>query len=266
MARRQNLMRVSIAALLMLGLAAAGCAGSEEAAEAPAAEAPAPEPVVEETPVALDRAVLADPTRPEDEVGQDADRHAIDVYEFIGIEPGMTVGDIWPGGGYNTHLLSRLMGAEGKVYAVMGFYAAGRFATLEPLTQRIADSGLDNVEIVLGLADMEDESLDAAIAVRNYHDAEGLGAGRQETVTELARVMKRGGIVGIVEVATPNPGFHEETHRLNEATVVEEFTAGGFELVERSDMLANPDDDHTTTGFEEGRHTRDRYVLKFRKS
>lgn len=261
MATRQNLLRVSTAALLMLGLAAAGCAGSEEAAEAPA-----PEPVVEAAPAGLDRAVLADATRPEDEVAQDADRHAIDVYEFVGIEPGMAVGDVWPGGGYNTHLLSRLMGAEGTVYAVMGFYAEGRFATLEPLTARIADSGLDNVEIVLGLADMEDASLDAAIAVRNYHDAEGLGGGRQETVTELARVMKPGGIVGIVEVATPNPGFHDETHRLNEATVVEEFTAGGFELVERSDMLANPDDDHTTSGFEEGRHTRDRYLLKFRKS
>jgi predicted methyltransferase len=30
-------------------------------------------------------------------------------------------------------------------------------------------------------------------------------------------------------------------------------------------MLRNPDDDHSITGFDEGRHTMDRYLLKFRK-
>ena len=59
---------------------------------------------------ALDRSVLDDPTRPSEEKEQDAQRKSIDVYTFLGIEPGMTVADLWPGGGYNTHLLSRLMG------------------------------------------------------------------------------------------------------------------------------------------------------------
>ena len=56
----------------------------------------------------------------------------------------------------------------------------------------------------------------------------------------------------------------------NEQAVIDDFTAGGFVLLERSDMLANPDDDHTMSGFEPefefgGRHAADRYLLKFQK-
>jgi predicted methyltransferase len=78
-------------------------------------------------------------------------------------------------------------------------------------------------------------------------------------------MMKPGGVVGIVEAATDREGWDQETHRLNEAVVIEDFTAAGFELVETSGMLRNPADDHSTSGFDEGRHTVDRYLLKFRK-
>ena len=73
-------------------------------------------------PVALDHTVLDDTKRPEEEQAQDDSRKAIDVYTFLGVRPGMTVADLWPGGGYNTHLLSRLMGSNGSVYCMMGFY------------------------------------------------------------------------------------------------------------------------------------------------
>ena len=101
--------------------------------------------------------------------------------------------------------------------------------------------------------------------MRNFHDADQFGDGRPATVGQLLAMVKPGGYVGIVEVATPHEGWHEETHRLNEQAVIDDFVGGGFELVERSDMLANPDDDHTTSGFETGRHKADRYVLKFQK-
>ena len=68
----------------------------------------------------LDRSVLEDSTRPDKEKAQDAARKVIEVYEFFGIEPGMTVADLWPGGGYNMHILSRLMGDKGKVFCMMG--------------------------------------------------------------------------------------------------------------------------------------------------
>ena len=126
---------------------------------------------------------------------------------------------------------------------------------------------LDNVEIVSDLADVPAGSVDVAVLVRNYHDVGWVfeGTSRVETVQALWNMLKPGGVVGIVEVATDREGWDEETHRLNEAVVIEDFTLGNFELAARSDMLANPDDDHSTTGFEAGRHTMDRYLLKFVK-
>ena len=47
-------------------------------------------------PASLDRSVLDDPARSSEEKEQDAHRKAIDVYTFLGIEPGITVADLGP--------------------------------------------------------------------------------------------------------------------------------------------------------------------------
>ena len=39
------------------------------------------------------------------------------VLEFFGIEPGMTVLDLYSGGGYYTEILARVVGEEGRVVA-----------------------------------------------------------------------------------------------------------------------------------------------------
>lgn len=222
----------------------------------------------------LDRSVLEDETRPESDVRTDEGRKVIDVYEWVGIEPGMTVADVFPGRGYNTHLLSRLMGEQGRVVCVLGFYkdlVLGQ--NPEPfdvsVMSRIEGAGLDNVEVVDMMSDVPDESLDVVMLVRNYHDVGHSSVAKEwspaETVSEIYRSLKPGGVVGLIEVATDRPGWDEETHRLNRDVVVEDFTGGGFELVDESDMLANPDDDYATSGFQTGRHNADRYLLKFQK-
>ena len=222
--------------------------------------------------VSLDRAILDEPGRPEKEKAQDAGRKAMDVYEWLGIQPGMTVADLFCSGGYNTHLLSRVVGDEGKVFSIFEFYADkealdGRLYKVDSLTERVAKNGLDNVELTMKTTDLEAESIDVMLVVRNYHDVEWVFPGlvREEVVAAIHRALKPGGILGIVEVASDKPGWDDETHRLNEQVVIDDFTAAGFEMVGRSDMLANPDDDHTTNGFEAGRHNQDRYLLKFQK-
>ena len=257
--------RVAMVALgAALSLLLVSCAPAPEATdETPAAPAPA---------AGVDRAVLDDPTRPEEERAQDAHRKALEIYEWLGIGPGMTVGDIFASGGYNTHLLSRLVGDQGKVHAVMEFYAdpsvfEGRVYKLPGLQERVETASLGNVEILIKLDELPAEGLDAMVVVRNYHDVEWVfeSLKRTDVVAALHRALKPGGVIGIVEVATDREGWDEDTHRLNESMVVEDFTAGGFELEERSDLLANPDDDHSVSGFEQGRHTMDRYLLRFRK-
>jgi len=224
-----------------------------------------------ETP-ALERSAYDDPTRPEDDKKQDAGRKAIDVYEWLGIRPGMTVADLFCSGGYNTHLLSRVVGREGRVHAVFEFYADkeafnGRLYKVDAVKERVEKSKLENVNLVMAIKDLEPASVDAMIAVRNYHDVEWVfeGLKRKDIVAAISAALKPGGVIGIVEVATPKEGWDKESHRLNEKVVIEDFTGAGFELAGESDMLANPDDDHTSSGFEEGRFNQDRYLLKFRK-
>jgi predicted methyltransferase len=105
------------------------------------------------------------------------------------------------------------------------------------------------------------------IAVRNYHDVEWVfpGLTRKECVAGMLNALKPGGVVVIDEVATDKPGWDKDAHRLNEKVVIDDFTGGGFELAEKSSLLANPNDDHTTPGFKEGRQNMDQYLLKFRK-
>ena len=209
----------------------------------------------------LDRSVLDHPTRPAKEKAQDRARKIIKVYEFFGIEPGMTVADLWPGGGYNMHILSRLMGDEGKVFCMMGVQE-DRYQLTEVIDARIAEANLSNVEVFYLPSDLPENSIDVMVAVRNYHDHD---VPRDQLLADLRAALKPSGIVGIVEVATDRPGWDEETHRLNEQVVIDEFTSNGFTLEASSDILRNPGDDHSIMGFDEGRYMMDRYLLKFSK-
>src|SRR5437867_9384503 len=98
-------------------LASSFAVGLLAAAVAPiaygASKAPSNQP-----PVHLDRSIYDDPGRPAEEKAEDASRKSLDVYEWLGMGPGMTVADVFPSAGYNTHLLSRVVGPKGKVYSV----------------------------------------------------------------------------------------------------------------------------------------------------
>lgn len=261
-----------LAAAVFAGFLLVGCAPAEEPAGtgAPAgaeepgpAEAPAPEPA----------SPLEDPGRPETDLAQDAGRKPLEVYEFVGIEEGMAVGDLWAAGGYNTHLLSLLVGDTGTVYALMDFYSdreafGGNLYSVDEIEGRIQEAQLENVVVALNWEDIPDDSLDAAVSIRNYHD---LGTSfpersREEAAAQMYRVLTPGGALGIVEVSTEmEAGWDESRHTLAEQTVIDELTAAGFELEATTDILRNADDTVTEDTFSAGRHTLDRYLLRFRK-
>ena len=67
--------------------------------------------------VGAQESILDDSARPEGERERDSGSKPLEVYSFWGIESGMTVLDLMPGGGYNTFILSKLVGDSGKVYA-----------------------------------------------------------------------------------------------------------------------------------------------------
>jgi predicted methyltransferase len=199
---------------------------------------------------------LADPRRTDDDRARDPNSKPLEVYAFFGIEPGMTVVDLMPGGGYNTHILSNMMGDSGMLYA--GPDRRGG------LTGRIESAGLDNVTVISGIGDIPEGTVDVILTVRNVHDLE-LNMDTGPVYAAYLAALKPGGIFGVVDARTPNEGADDSTHRINQDYVIEHVTAAGFELVDTSEMLANPNDDYTKWEGQGERTQVDRMVLKFRK-
>lgn len=238
-----------------------GCQKAEVATESAAIQASSK----------LDRAVLDHPSRTEDDRYRDTGFKPIEVYSFLGIEPEMTVADIWPGGGYHTHLLSLLMADEGKVLSVLGpLYLNEDYEgwVRDQLKERIDAGQLANVEVIGPLDDVADESIDVMITVRNYHDLGDKDA-RTAVLPDLMKKLKPGGVLGVIEAYTPKEGIDEPFHRINEDLVVEELTAAGFELVDRSNILLNEADTYDFDGREDDapihRYFIHRFVHKYQK-
>ena len=212
----------------------------------------------------IDFSILEDKTRPIEEKNQDIHRKALEVYSFLGIKKGMIVADIDPGGGYNTHLLSRLVKNNGKVICILNTHGGGKmpYDLRKIIKKRIKNSDLSNVEVFRKVNDVPKNLIDVIVCIRNYHDNK---PPRDQFLSNLINIVKPGGIVGIVEVSTNKDGWDEKTHRLNKNVVINEFESNGFKLLEESNILRNSEDDYMTRGFEVGRYKMDRYLLKFIK-
>lgn len=189
------------------------------------------------------------------EVARDEGSRPQAVMDFVGIERGDAVADIFAGSGYYTYLLSERVGPRGRVYA-QG-YGPGLRARVE--SGDLASAG--NVTLVDSLSRLPESGLDHAIIIRGYH----LFEDPSTLLDPLMRALEPGGTIGIVELRLGEPTGHDmETHRMGEQTVIDQLTSAGFEYVGESDVLHNPEDDHT--GFWEGRrHLADRMLLKFAK-
>ena len=200
--------------------------------------------------------ILNDSKRPEAERERDAGTKPLELYAFFGVESGSTVADLMPGGGYNTFILAKLVGGNGTVYA--GPDRRGRLA------ERAEADGWTNVEMIEGFDAMPAGGVDVIITVRNVHDLIN-GDRAVEAAGQWLTALKPGGILGIVDARTPKPGFDGNTHRVNQDTVIEQMTEAGFELVEASEMLANPSDNFDESSETGNRYEIDRMTLKFRK-
>jgi predicted methyltransferase len=216
---------------------------------------------------------LASPDRPEADRARDAGRRPADVVAFLGIEPGMTAIDLIAAGGYYTEVLSLAVGPKGKVYAQNpSFVLNYREGTMvKPLTDRLSGGRLSNVErLDRDLADLKlvPGSIDVAITALNFHD---LYNGRGPEVAEaflatVYRLLAPGGVLGLIDHAG-NPGAdNEELHRIEESRVDAAVKASDFEIEAKSDLLRNPEDDHSKNVFDPAvRGRTDRFLLRLRK-
>ncbi len=187
---------------------------------------------------------------------RDKYRHPVEVLEFFGLMPGMTVVEIWPGRGWWTEILAPYLAESGTYYAVGFSLTAKRTPEWRRKMQRELNERwarqpelFGNI-IVSGLSVPEDTeiapagSADLVLTFRNVHN--WLKGEYASGVFEaMYRALKPGGILGVVEHrADPGTTLEEiiQSGYVTEARVKSLAQAAGFVFVESSDLNANPKD------------------------
>ncbi len=253
---------------------------SSEHHESPAAEQ-AGEPATgttSEPDSSLYLAAVANEARPEADRARDAGRKPAKVLEFLGIRQNMHVLDMFSGGGYYTEIIASVVGDGGSVVAHSN-EAYLQFVGDE-FHDRYANDRLANASVLMAENNelsLEPESFDAIMLVLSFHDlyyeAPDRGWPKIEVgpfLAELYEGVKPGGIVGVVDhyaAAGASSETGNTVHRIDPAIVIAEMQAAGFELDAQSDLLRNPDDDHSKLVFDpEVRGKTDRFVMRFKKS
>lgn len=261
---RRHVVLIGAAALTVFG-----CSREEAppGAEQTAAEqAPAQSSASEQ----LD-AVLA--AQPEADKARYAQRHPKETLEFFGVQPGMTVVDTLPGEVWYTGILLDYLGPDGRVIAAdYSQEMWQQFGSYSPkpeekakwsaeFTQKMeATRDQDDAQIVAvhygAIPDDLTESADVVLMVRAVHHfmrLEDKGGWMTKALADVNKMLKPGGIVGVVAHRAPESSSDAwakgDAGYVKQSAVIDAFEKAGFELVEASEINANPKDQPTEQDF-----------------
>ena len=185
--------------------------------------------------------------------------------EFFGIEPGMTVAEALPGGGWYSKILIPYLGEEGTLigahypddmWARFGMDEERVAARIERTAKWVEFAQEWEVEgaslASTILTDMPEDAtgkVDAVLFIRALHNLNRFSAETDymdKTLSETFRVLKPGGVVGVVQHRAPEDAPEEsamgQRGYLKESDVIAKFEAAGFRLAAKSTVNANEND------------------------
>ncbi|MEX2498859.1 MAG: hypothetical protein WD397_08295 [Wenzhouxiangellaceae bacterium] len=246
-------------------------------------EPEAPEPVATETPEPqaprepesdqdrLGRVLEAQPDQIKARYDQ---RHPRETLEFFGIEPGMTVVEALPGGGWYTRILLPHLGAEGHLIGAnyaLEMWPLFPFGTEEFMLEmrRWPDQFPAQAEqwcqddcasvSTFWLGSMPEEmagTADAVIFVRALHNLARFNEEHGYLDAALAdahEALKPGGTFGVVQHWArddmPDDWADGNNGYLKRDFVIAQVEAAGFEFVDDSDVNTNSNDQPTTEEY-----------------
>jgi predicted methyltransferase len=239
---------------------AAGCdnnapdAGDAEASMPPPAEAGtdrAPAEPADDAGTKIDEA-LAGEHRSEGNRARDEFRHPKETLTFFGLEPGMTVVELYPGGGWYTEVIAPTLGEDGRLIAAQfeptapPGYRPGVVARYEEMLTKPVYANTEMVTLTDAgrLEGVDDASADMVLTFRNVHNWMSAGT-FDAVVAEATRVLKPGGVFGVVEHRADEGVDPQESARrgyVPASYVIERAEAAGLRLEDRSEINANPQD------------------------
>lgn len=221
-------------------------------------------------------AAVADNARPDADRQRDANRKPGETLAFADVRLGEQIGELSPGGGYFSRILSKAVGPKGHVFAIVSprppTTPADQPDRNAPIKALAADPNYSNISIeerVAGKVSLA-APVDLIFTAQNYHDLHNAPnldmAAFNKSVFDA---LKPGGLYVIVDhSAQPGSGSRDTStlHRIDVATVTQEATAAGFKIIARSNILKNAADNRTATVFDPTvRGKTDQFMLKFRK-
>lgn len=192
-------------------------------------------------------------------VNRDRDRYRnpAETLAFFGWSPGMTVVELWPGGGWYTEVLAPITRPQGQLFAAGFALSAPEVPDYRARIQRrylekLADAPRVYDHVVVtelgtpGRATVAPPgSADLVVTFRNVHN--WMADDETGRVLDAAfRALRPGGTFGVVEHRAPK-GTERTTMidsgYVTEARVIALAEEAGFTLEARSEINANPDDD-----------------------
>lgn len=203
----------------------------------------------------LDQTLAANHRSPEF-VARDRYRHPKTTLEFFGLQPALTVLEVWPAPGYYTEILAPYLRERGR------YYAAG-FALSQEITPRWRHEVQQEFVAKLSAAPQQYDqvvvselgpiaawqpapagTVDLALTFRNVHNWMK-GGYERDVFAALFKALKPGGVLGVVEHrAKPGTPLEKmiESGYVTEAYVIELAQRAGFRLAAKSEINANPKD------------------------
>jgi predicted methyltransferase len=206
-------------------------------------------------------------SQPEEVQARYTHRHPAETLAFFGIEPGMTVVEALPGGGWYSKLLLPYLGDDGALigasYTVdmrrlFGFYSEERLQEMEtwdtdwPANASTWIEGNNTPISAFFFGSMPEgtaASADAVLFIRALHNLarfEDQGGYLTSALADAYAILKPGGVVGVVQhqmrEEAPDAWAQGNRGYLKQSFVVEQMEQAGFVLEGTSDINANPKD------------------------
>ncbi|MEO0833277.1 MAG: methyltransferase domain-containing protein [Pseudomonadota bacterium] len=233
---------------------------------------PAPETALQPEVMATDSGARLDSvlaSQPEAIKARYGARNPKATLEFLKIEPGMTVVEVLPGNnGWYTGILMPYLGSDGtlvgvdydpEMWAAFGGFVNEEFlearrSWAQSWTKNAGETrGEDDAAVkAFAFGNMPAEmagTADAVLMIRALHHLnrfEEKGGFLTSALEETSRVLKPGGFVGVVQHRGPEGNEDSwatgDQGYVKQSAVITAFTAAGFELVDQSEINANPKD------------------------